>query len=122
MTPAGRRSETPRVLTPAPAKTPEADEKYKAWFERFNKRYPKAAGHYELLRQGLLDAKTKFEANKADGALKREFMVARRNLHGFWVGFRKWQIKQAKESIRRWVTDLRKHGQIMRTLAKQILK
>jgi hypothetical protein len=62
------------------------------------------------------------EKYKADGALKREFMVARRNLHGFWVGFRKWQIRQAKESIRRWVTDLRKHGQIMRTLAKQILK
>jgi hypothetical protein len=112
----------PPAAAQDPAAKPEPDDKFNAWFERFKQRYPKAAEHYQKLRQAVLDAKQKFEAAKQDKTLRREFNVARRNLHGFWVGFRRHQIKSARESIRRWTADMARHTKIMRNLAKQILK
>ncbi|MBI3071607.1 MAG: hypothetical protein HYY84_05700 [Deltaproteobacteria bacterium] len=107
---------------PSKAATAESEKKYNAWVERFKAKHPKAAEHYLKLRQGVLDAKTKLDANKGDAAAKRELLVARRKLHGFWVGFRGWQIRHAREEVARWRKDVARHRDIMRKLEKEIVK
>ena len=107
-----------------PTKAPDADaeKKYNAWVERFKAKHPKAAEHYLKLRQAVLDAKAKFDAKKDDASLKRELLVARRKLHGFWVGLRAWQIRHAREEIARWRKDAVRHREVMRKLEKEIVK
>lgn len=107
---------------PTKAVQGDAEKHYNAWIERFKAKHPKAAEHYIKLRQGVLDAKTKFEANKGDTAAKRELLVARRKLHGFWVGVRGWQIRHAREEIARWRKDVGRHATVMRKLEREILK
>jgi hypothetical protein len=107
---------------PTKASDGDAEKKYNAWLERFKAKHPKAAEHYIKVRQGVLDTKAKLDANKGDAAARRELLVARRKLHGFWVGLRTWQIRHSREEIARWRKDAVRHRDIMRKLEKEIVK